>query len=295
MDSALKPLTTSRNKNMKIKSNFVEFFAVLLFICTTATNAAPVQLKVMVSNQAPMGGVALTPLWFGFHDGSFDSYNGGEASSPALEALAEDGNVTPIANDFNATLGGRQGVVFGDVPPLITPGKSGSSLITVDDGGSNQYFSYASMVLASSDYFVANGNPFALDVSSLLNGSVSAISFIIGLSGEVNDAGTEVNDFNTSAGNGLFAGLPVGQTAPGQGVDENGVVTTVINPYANFLNIPAGFDLAALDFNKYPNGIAQVTISAVPVPAVLPLAAGGFALLFGMGRLRKNKLGNHTH
>ena len=271
-------------------SKFTQLSAALLAVCAVTANAAPVQLKVIVTSQAPMGGVALTPLWFGFHDGSFDSYNGGQASSPALQALAEDGNVMPISNDFNGIPGGVQGVVMGDMPPLITPGKSGSSMITVDDGGSNKYFSYASMVLASSDYFVANGNPFAHDVSSLLNGSISQISFFIGLSGEVNDAGTEVNDFDTSAGNGLFPGLPVGQTAPGQGVDEGGVVMNVTNPYANFLNTPPGFDLSALDFNNedlYKYGIAEVTISAVPVPAALPLAASGFALLFGMARTRR--------
>ena len=46
------------------------------------------------------------------------------------------------------------------------------------------------------------------------------------------DAGTEINDFATSAGNGLFPGLGGGQMGPNQGADENGVVTTVSgDPY----------------------------------------------------------------
>ncbi len=262
---------------------------IVLLLGTASANATPVKLKVMVTNNSPTQGVSLTPAWVGFHDGSFDSYNGGEASSSALEALAEDGNTDLISTDFSTTPGGVQGVVIGQEPAPIMPGKSGQAMLTVENGGSNRYFSYASMVLASSDYFVANGDPLKHDISSLLDGSVNEISFLIGLPDEVNDAGTEVNDFNTSAGNGLFDGLPAGQTAPGEGEDENGVITNVTSAYSRFLflNAPSDFDLSALDFNQYPNGIAEVTISAVPVPAALPLAASSFSLLFGMARIRR--------
>lgn len=274
---------------MKIFQKIPQLFLFLLVVVTTSTNVSAVTLKVMVNNLAPSGGVSLTPVWIGFHDGSFDSYNGGEASSAALEALAEDGDTGPISTAFASTPGGVDGAIFGDNPPLIQPGTSGQAMFTVDNGASNRYFSYASMVLASSDYFVANGNPLAHDISSLLNGSVNEISFFIGVPGTVNDAGTEVNDFNTSAGNPLFPGLPAGQGAAGEGADEGGVITNVADPYANFLNTPAGFDLTGLDFNQYTNGIARVTISAVPIPGALPLAATGFSLLFGLGRLRQKK------
>ena len=277
---------------MKIFNKFPQLSIILLLVCATSANAIPVKLKVTVTNNAPTKGVSLTPMWVGFHDGSFDSYNGGEASSSALEALAEDGITDLISTDFSAIPGEAQGVVFGEgQPPVIKPGNSGQAMLTVENDDSNRYFSYASMVLASSDYFVANGDPLKHDISSLFDGSVNEISFLIGLPGEVNDAGTEVNDFNTSAGNGLFDGLPAGQTAPGEGVDENGVVTIVENPYAEFLNVPEGLDLSALDFNQYPNGIAEITISAapsaIPVPAALPLAASSFSLLFSMARLRR--------
>jgi len=273
---------------MKIFQKILQLSLFLLAVSAASTNASPVSLKVTVDNMAPEGGVSLTPVWVGFHDGSFDSYNGGEASSAALQALAEDGNTDPISTDFASTAGGVDGAVLGkDNPPLIKPGMSGNGMFTVDNGASNRYLSYASMVLASSDYFVANGDPLKHDISSLLDGSVNEVSFIIGMPGTVNDAGTEVNDFNTSAGNPLFPELPEGQTAAGQGADENGVITNVDSPYANFLNTPSGFDLSALDFNQYPNGIAKVTVSAVPIPAALPLALTGFSLIFGMARFRQ--------
>ena len=109
-----------------------------------------------------------------------------------------------------------------------------------------------------------------------------SVSFDIGA--VVYDAGTEVNDFTTSAGNGLFPGLPPMQGAANTGADENGTVHEVLNPYGNFLNTPAGFDFTNLDFSAYPNGIATVTISAVPVPAAAWLMASGLIGLLAVAR-----------
>ena len=122
------------------------------------------------------------------------------------------------------------------------------------------------MILPSNDYYIANGNAFAHDLSGLFDRSTDVISFNIGLAGLVNDAGTEVNDFTTSAGNGLFPGLPPGQSTPDEGAPQNGVNANVSDPFANFLNTPAGFDLSLFNFNDttlYPEGIARVTISRV--------------------------------
>lgn len=49
------------------------------------------QLQITVENLAPSQGIDLAPVWFGFHDGSFDFFNVGEASSEAFEFLIEDG------------------------------------------------------------------------------------------------------------------------------------------------------------------------------------------------------------
>ena len=82
---------------------------------------AQTALEVTVTNNAPEGGTHFTPVWFGFHDGSFDSYDGGTASSFELERLAEDGNSTFLADTFAVggtlistfiTLDASIGVVF---------------------------------------------------------------------------------------------------------------------------------------------------------------------------------------
>lgn len=256
-------------------------------VVTTASVAQALTLKVEVESLAPDGGVALTPVWVGFHDGSFDSYDEGLSSQEGLERIAEDGNTTPISIDFNANKtyvqGGMSGVfdstqvgtrVDGTIPGLITPGSMTMSTFEVTPDESNRYFSYVSMVLPSNDYYVANGNPFIHDLTDLFTGDETEISFNIGLPGTVNDAGTEINDFNSSAGNGLFLNppLPDGQgNNTNFGADQGGVNANVSNsdPFANFLNKPANFDtnFASLNFNDdalYPNGIASITISVVP-------------------------------
>ncbi|MEM9057003.1 MAG: spondin domain-containing protein [Pseudomonadota bacterium] len=259
-----------------------------------ASNAAlALQVQVTVTNNSPVGGVYLTPVWAGFHDGSFDSFNVGEAAAPGLEAIAEDGNVGPISDVFDGTLTGDpvagrvQGVV-GSAP--IAPGETQTQRFTISDDGSNTYFSYASMVLTSNDYFVGNGDPLAISIADILNGITNEVTFVIGTPGNVYDAGTEVNDFAFAAGNPFFPGLIPGQSGPNQGTDENGVVSVVTgDPFADFLN-QNGFDISALNFNDsslYTNGIATITISAVPVPAALPLMAGALGLL-GLARRRSS-------
>ncbi|NES75910.1 MULTISPECIES: spondin domain-containing protein [Okeania] len=267
---------TNLFKNSKALLTLVSVSSVI----TTASVAQALTLKVEVENLGLDGGVALTPVWVGFHDGSFDSYNGGLPSEKGLERIAEDGNTMPISIDFLANKtyvqGGMSGVFDSTQVGTRVDGAIGGGPITaetmamstfdVTPDESNRWFSYVSMVLPSNDYYVANGNPFAWDLMDLFTGNQSQISFNIGLPGTVNDAGTEVNNFSTSAGNGLFPELPAGQGGQNQGADENGVNANVADPYANFLNRPTNFDtaFADLDFNDttlYPNGIASITIS----------------------------------
>jgi hypothetical protein len=133
----------------------------LAAVCGMATNssfAAAVQLQVTVQNNAPAGGVAITPLWVGFHDGSFDSYDGGSPAGWVLESLAELGMTGPISDLFaGTTMGGPidgrvQGAIANGGPTFA--GGSATQQFTVDDAGANTYFSYAAMVLPSNDFFV---------------------------------------------------------------------------------------------------------------------------------------------
>jgi hypothetical protein len=256
------------------------------------------QIQVDFTNNAPTGGTLQTPVWVGFHDGSFDTFTTGSAATAGLEALAEDGSTSVLSGEFNAgTAGGVDGQV-GNAP--IGPQGSASNVFDVSNDGSNNYFSYASMVLTSSDFFIANGNPLAVDLSDLLDGAVSAVSFDVF---RVYDAGTEVNDFSTSPAATLF-GANSGQSMANQGVDENGVVSFV---GAAGSVVPASFDaltayllfanagdlteeeLLALNFTGYESigSFTLTNVSEVPVPAAAFLFAP--ALMGFLGLRRKAK------
>ena len=65
--------------------------ASVLAVAASSAVAAPIQVEVNVTSNVPGGGVAITPVWVGFHNGSFDSYDGGSPAASALESLAELG------------------------------------------------------------------------------------------------------------------------------------------------------------------------------------------------------------
>ena len=239
------------------------------------------QFRIEVTSNAPAGGNAITPVWFGFHDGSFDVFDSGSAVSAGLEELAETGMPPMLSSEFGAATTNGVDVVVGSPtgPPPIQPGESATSAIFSLDASDNQFLSYASMLLPSNDYFLANDNPTQVDLSSIFGGG--SISFNVGES--IYDAGTEIDDFATAPGNPLF-GIPAGDGGSGVGADQNGVASLITSttPYANFLNSPPGFDFSQLNFNNtdlYPNGLATVTITAVPEPSSL-----GFMML-GLGGL----------
>ncbi|MBL1322076.1 MAG: spondin domain-containing protein [Methylophaga sp.] len=266
---------------MIIKNKGVLALGAALTLISSVVNAA--QIEVRITNNAPNGGTYLTPTWVGFHNGSFDTFNVGSATSSSLESLVEDGNTAPLSTSFQGS--GVDGVL-GAGP--IAPNQTVSNQFTVSDDGSQNYFSYASMLLPSSDFFIGNSNPFAFNISALLDGSISSLSFDVGT---VYDAGTEINDFATSAGNPLF-GIAPGQTGPNQGADENGVITAVNGlAFASFLNV-AGIDTGRFNFDNFGSiaTIEIVNVSAVPVPAALFMFAPALLGFLGLRRKAANQL-----
>ena len=235
-------------------------------ISSSAVHA--VQVSVTVTNNAPVGGAYLTPVWVGFHDGTFDTFTAGIAASAGLESLAEDGMVGTLSGSFAGS--GVDGAVGAGA---IAPGAIVSTILNVSSGGSNDFLSFASMLLPSSDFFIGNDNPQVASIAGLLDGTFGSLSFTV-LS--VYDAGTEVNDFATSAGNPLF-GIPGGQLGvPNTGANEAGVVTLAQgSDYAAYLNV-AGVNIGPLNFSNYTS-LATITVSLIPVPAAMPLLASAIA------------------
>jgi Ca2+-binding RTX toxin-like protein len=178
------------------------------------------QLTIEIQNLAPTQGTLLTPVWFGFHTGVFDTYDRGRPASPGLESVAEDGAVALISREFDlAGFGTVQGAVLGTAgtPGPIDVGETASFTVTLDGSDpTSRFFSYASMIIPSNDFFIANGNERAHQIFDDQGNFLGADFTVLG--SQVLDAGSEVND-EVPANTAFF-----GQQTPNTGVTENGVV-----------------------------------------------------------------------
>lgn len=176
------------------------------------------QVFVSIQNLAPNQGTRLSPVWVGFHNGEFDTYDRGRPASEGIERIAEDGNTAILSQEFDQSgFGETQGVVPGAAGP-IQIGETTGALFTIADTGQGQYFNYASMILPSNDFFIANGNPLAHKIFDD-NGKFIGADFIE-LGEDVLDSGTEVND-EIPENTAFF-----GQSVPDTGVVEGGVIQT---------------------------------------------------------------------
>lgn len=188
--------------------------------------AETVSIRVTVENLAPENSVALAPVRFGFGNGTFDSFDVGQAAftTPEFPTIAEAPIVTIAeggsgsswfpafeAAEPDANLGSVLGT-SGNAGPPFTPGEVGSTVIEVDL--SNPYFTFGTMVVPSNDFFLGNDSPTAYRVLDD-NGDLLLTSFTQTAS-DVWDAGSE----QEIAENAAF--LEVGTNS--QRVDENGTV-----------------------------------------------------------------------
>ena len=267
-----------------IRKTFVLLSALLMSTTLSLVHASSVQ--VTVTNHQSQGGFYFTPVWVGFHDGGFDTFNGGEAASSQLEALAEDGNVAPLRGVFGGNADGTarvDSVVFGadgfPGAPVFDPGESASELVDVTNAGSNRYLSFGSMIIPSNDAFFANGNPFAYEIFNSdgdFNGPIT-----ISIYGQdIYDSGTEVND-----------GLGAAFSATG-GTDsvEGGVVG-----FSPGLDIFIGTDTAAgttigsaIGRNELVATIQINDANAVPEPSAVAIWAV-FGIIGGFVAYRKQR------
>lgn len=227
---------------------------------------------VTIENLAPSNGTFQTPHWVGFHDGvTFDSYNGGTPAdtlpipgSEAIERLAEDGNTDPISEDF-ATLvpGGVQATIPGTNGALAPGEITKESLLLDSTGGINRFFSYASMVIPSNDFWYANGNPQTHEIFDE-KGNVVAEDFIV-TNLDMLDAGTEVND-EIPENTAFF-----GQQTPNTGFTEGGVIVDFPD-FEGFMPAGSGgilddsmFRMANFRLDGYP----LVKFSFATAPAIV--------------------------
>ena len=242
---------------------------------STATPSTPNDIRVTITNEGNSD-FTLTPLWFAFQNGGFDLFDSGAAPTIGLEALAEDGIITPgpgtvstLEEEFSAAgqPGDLQGAVFAPGgfggAPVIEPGETGTAFITPINPANYQYFTFASMVIPSNDTFIGNESPTQYQVFTP-SGDINDPSgtFTIQIFGDdVLDAGTEAND-------GLGAAF---STLGGTATDT----TDGIGPAGDlneFLNSTTPSGITVTDFIGSSELLATITISQVPEPASMSLA-----------------------
>ncbi|GAA5219069.1 hypothetical protein GCM10025776_34860 [Corallincola platygyrae] len=235
------------------------------------------------------GGLAITPVWMGFHDGSFDSFNAGAAASASVQALAENGDTSGVSGDFAAAqANGVQGTLLatGGMAPVFEPGESAESGVFKLDAVDNAYFSFLSMLIPTNDAFIGNDNAMAYSLFDGM-GNFQELDILV-LGSQVWDSGTEKNT-------GYGAPFLMGADAlPRE--DENGLIGfhQGLDVLPGGLAIIGGttatgytIDEMAADFTQQGFEVARIQIRDVPEPA-----AFGVLALSGLGlialRTRKN-------
>ena len=199
------------------------FVSVCCFLLTSVSHAQT-NLTVTVENLQPAGGLFFTPVWVGFHDGSFDTFDVGAMSSAELEAIAEGGDVAPLSALFAGN--GVDGAVAPGTP-FGPAGSSFASTASADfsvNSGSNGYFSYASMIIPSNDAFFGNDNPMGYPLFDAM-GNFSGPVVIDILGSDIYDSGTELNNAMGAA----FSALGGDATDEAMNIGAHGGLDSFLN------------------------------------------------------------------
>ena len=97
---------------MTIKSFTRLSAAAVVLSAGLAGAASAATLEISFTNNQTSNGVYLTPVLSILHNGSFDTFDRNGRASAALEALAEEGDVTPMREAAEAA-GATTGVITG--------------------------------------------------------------------------------------------------------------------------------------------------------------------------------------
>jgi hypothetical protein len=203
--------------------------------------AAAVNIKITVDSLTPAAGGIVTPLWYSFHDGSFNTFDLGAPASTGIEHIAEDGftglespetlnflisqgldpnDIFPreetLAGIFDSSSASQNGGIQNFIaarPFGFRPGETASQTLILNNSDRNRYFSYAAMYFPSNDAFI--GDETGVEIFDDRGNFIGADFTIYG--SNIWDAGTEINDENPS-------NVPYTLDLTGDGITETGVV-----------------------------------------------------------------------
>jgi hypothetical protein len=234
-------------------------------LAASAAHAAPTLVTITVTNLAPTNSVSFAPLHVGFNKGTFDAFNIGQTAAAGIVSVAEGGAGTIWQSDFAAA---DPTATRGTVAGLLTPGQSRTLTLQVD-GAINPFFTFASMVVPSNDFFIGNDDADEYRVLDA-NGNLLINSINVSAN-EIWDAGSELFDPAAAA----FVGTNSLRTP------QNGVVNFNFAEFAGFngLTTGAGYVFNSALTANTPVYRIEFATAAVPEPGSLGLAATAFIAL----------------
>lgn len=245
----------------------------LIRAATTVALAASVAqaqsrlVTVTITNLAAANSVSFAPLHLGFHRGAFDAFNIGAVAAPGIVSVAEGGAGGQWQADFAAA---DPTATRGTIGGALLPGQSRSQSFIVN-AGLNRFFTFASMVIPSNDFFIGNDDPMRYrlfdDAGNLL------INRITQTSSQIWDAGSEA--FSIAGSAFLVNGVNEVRT-PQNGIVSfnfaeligfNGEMTA--GGYVFSSGLSAGQEIYRIEFSS----------TVVPEPASMVLLATGLIML----------------
>jgi hypothetical protein len=239
-------------------------------LASVAAQAETLKLRVTVQNLAPANSVAYAPLRVGFHSGSYDAFDEGEAATAPIISVAEGGSGADwfpafAAADPTATLG----TVVPNPPGPLLPGGKARAVFTIDTAV-NPFFTFAAMVVPSNDYFIGNDDP---QQYRLFDAAGALLIDRIDLrASDIWDAGSEADDPANAA---FVVGGNNDLRTP-----QNGVVAFDFEGLSIFdgLQTPAGYTF--LSQLNDATGIYRINfaLASVPEPSGLAMLAFGLFL-----------------
>jgi hypothetical protein len=159
-----------------------------LLLAAGSAQAETVRLTVTVQNLAPANGIAFAPC---------TSASAPAASTPSISAAAA---TAPIISVAEGGAGGAWQAAFAAAEPDAVRGTIGGLLLSgasaqmsfLVDSASQGFFTFASMVVPSNDFFIGNDDPREYALFDA-NGALQ-INQITLRANEIWDAGSEVFD-----------------------------------------------------------------------------------------------------
>ena len=259
----------------RVPSSILRAAAVLTAVASTA-QAQDRMVTVTITNLAAANSVSFAPTHLGFHRGAFDAFNIGMPAAPGIVSVAEGGAGGQWQADFAAA---DPTATRGTIGGALLPGQSRSQSFIVN-AGQNRFFSFASMVIPSNDFFIGNDNPMQYrlfdDAGNLMISSITQTSSMIW------DAGSEAFSIANAAF--LVNGNNDLRIAQNSTVGFNFAELTGFNGemtaagYVFNSGLVAGQDIYRIDFTS---------VAVVPEPATVVLMGSGLLMLGGVARRRR--------